>query len=134
METQTGFVLVFDPATEDVNTLPEKVVELMESRCHWDCEISDYKRNIANTTPDQYVKETLEYVKLVRTSADEARVEEINREIKQLSKEINDGAQAWEDGTDPFEMAGCDPSDQFCKSMEIEELEAELETLLVKAN
>lgn len=134
MNTQSGYVLAFDPATEDVNTLPGKVVELLESQYYWECEISDYQRNIANTTPDQYVKESLEYVKLVRTEVAKERAEEIQREIKQLSKEINDGAKAWEDGDDPFEMAGCDPSDQYCKSMEIEELEKELNTLFVQAD
>jgi hypothetical protein len=133
MNTQTGFVLVFDPAKDDVTTLPEKAVALMEERCHWECEVSDYQRNIKNTTPDQYAKETLEYVKLVRTEADKGRVDEIQDEIKTLRRDIQAGSDAWEEGEDECAMAECDPSDQFCKGMAIEELENELNKLLVTA-
>lgn len=133
MDTQTGFVLVFDPAKDDVNTLPEKVIELMESRYHWECEVNDYRRNIQNTTPDQYVKESLEYVKLVRTSADEGRVEEIMDQIKTLKREIQAGSDAWEEGEDECAMAECDPSDQYCKGEEIDELQQELNNLFVTA-
>jgi hypothetical protein len=31
-------------------------------------------------------------------------------------------------------MASCDPSDQYCKGEEIEELQKELNTLFVQAN
>jgi hypothetical protein len=51
---------------------------------------------------------------------------EIVREIQDLKDEISSGEKAWEEGSDPFEMAGCDPSDQFVKGEQISELRSKL--------
>lgn len=134
MDSQSGYMLVFDPAKDDLNTLPEKVVDLLERRYFWQCDIDDFQRRVEKATPDQYVEISLDYVKLVRTSADESRVDEINDEIKSLNREIQAGSDAWEEGGDPDAMASCDPSDQYCKGEEVEELKKELSTLFVQAN
>lgn len=43
------------------------------------------------------------------------------RAIDELKAEIDAGEKAWEAGDDPFEMAGCDPSDQYVKGEQIDE-------------
>jgi hypothetical protein len=132
MSTRNDIILVFNPETEDVNTLPEKVIAIMEEKYAFDFEIEDYQLDIRNSTPDQYINKTLEYVQLVRTDTDRNRLEEILSEIKSLLAEIQAGFDAWEEGEDECAMAECDPSDQFCKEMEIEALEKEMKTLLVQ--
>lgn len=48
------------------------------------------------------------------------------REIQELKDDISAGEKAWDEGSDPFEMAGCDPSDQFVKGEQISELRSKL--------
>ena len=58
------------------------------------------------------------------------RIREILNEIEDLEKELDDSSKAWEDGTDPFAMAACDPSDQFEKNETLSLLKTELKELV----
>lgn len=42
------------------------------------------------------------------------------REVAALEERVAAGESAWQEGTDPFEMAGCDPAAQFVISQEID--------------
>lgn len=58
------------------------------------------------------------------------RIRALLDEIDTLESERNRGASAWQDGSDPFAMAECDPSDQFLISEELQELWSQVSTLV----
>jgi hypothetical protein len=55
-----------------------------------------------------------------------SKILQILAEIEELEREIEASSAAWDDGTDPFAMAACDPSDQFMKGERISQLIREL--------
>ena len=115
----------------DLGELTQDIIKALEDSWH-DYQVPTFTREIEQVKPEDYVAVASEYVTLVKSMNDVFRIEEIRREIKSLSSDISRGSKAWEDGDDECAMAECDPSDQYCKSMEIDELQIELNTLLVK--
>lgn len=123
--------VAFNPDTDDLETLPGLVMNALEDT--WsDYQIPTFIREIQQAEPEDYLEVACTYVTLVTNALNISRIEVIRSEIKSLSAEISHGSQAWEDGEDACAMAECDPSDQYCKSMEIDELQKELNALLVR--
>lgn len=58
-----------------------------------------------------------------------SKILQIVSEIEELERELEASSAAWEDGTDPFAMAACDPSDQFVKGKRISQLIQELKAV-----
>lgn len=58
------------------------------------------------------------------------RIRELINQIEDLEEELDNSSKAWEDGTDPFAMASCDPSDQFVKSETLSLMRTELKELV----
>ena len=126
--------VTFDPATDDISDLPGRVIKMFEESFYHEYQIPDFTREITRAKPEDYISIINQYdITVVRKIADAMRVVEIKRQVKELNEEIKHGSDAWEEGTDECSMAECDPSDQYCKSMEIEELAKELNTLVVKS-
>ena len=116
-----------DPATDDINELPARILDIAG-----DYLLPSFTSQMSRAKPEDFLSIARDYdITFIRQLKDERRVEEIWDEIKDLTRAIKHGSEAWEEGTDECSMAECDPSDQYCKSMEIEELEKELKTLIV---
>ncbi len=122
--------VAFDPAKDDIATLPALVVTALNDSWN-DFQVASFTREIGQTNPTSHVKIAGEYDTLVYDLHKVWRIEAIRKDIKELHDSISHGVQAWEDGEDECAMAECDPSDQYCKGEEIEELQNELKTLLV---
>ena len=122
----------FDPATEDIKDLPARIITALESSCDYEYLLPSFTRQISHVDCKDYLEIVSEYdITIVRKIGGDRRVVEIQQLIQDLTGDIKHGSEAWEEGTDECSMAECDPSDQYCKSMEIEELKKELKTLIV---